>query len=745
MCNIAEFVPSGQRDSPSPDAHMIHSPSPPVPLWPDQDPLYERERRQYANPLPSRLFLSQWFEAMGQPVDRETLIETFGFEDPELIQGLERRLQAMRRDGELIQNRRNQWCLVRVLPIVTGRVRAERDGFGYLEPLQGGERIPIPPAEMVTLMDGDRIQTRIALDSQGLPSARLIEVIERAHHVVSGRYFVQRNVGFVTPYHPRLFTDFVVSPDDRKIPHEGDFVKVEILEYPRRGQSAVVQILEILGQQKSPQLGQDLVVTSFSLPVGWPADVLAELEALESPRPPYGAERRDLRHLPLVTIDGEDARDFDDAVFAERTAGGGFRLIVAIADVSEYVRPGTALDREAAHRGTSVYFPDRVIPMLPERLSNDLCSLRPGEDRWAYVADLELTEKGELRRSHFYPAVIHSHARLTYQEVACALESADPAAQRRLSTVLEPLQVLYALYEQLCRVRQKRGAIDFESREPHIVFGSDGHVVGIEIRQRTHAHRLIEECMILANTEVARRLEQKKAEVLYRVHSPPTLDRLSDLRMALSVWGLTLGGGHHPEPRDFIRLLHQVSNRPERSVIEMLMLRTLSRASYDPSPRGHFGLALRHYCHFTSPIRRYPDLLVHRGLRQLDVPGIDWPSLAVHCSYTERRADEASRAALQWCQLSYLSRQVSQSFDGLVTGVAGFGLFVELERFLVSGLLHISNLPDDYYHHEAKQGNLTGEHRGQVFALGDRLRVKILKIDLEEGKLDLGFVERLGC
>jgi ribonuclease R len=727
---------------------MTHSTPTPLPLWPDQDPLYERERRQYARPVPSRLFLSQWFEALGQPVDRETLVETFGLEDPDLTQGLERRLQAMRRDGELIQNRRNQWCLARVLPIITGRVRAERDGFGYLEPVQGGERIPIPPAEMATLMDGDRIQARIALDSQSLPSARLIDVIERAHRVVAGRYFTQRNVGFVTPYHPRLFTDLVVSPDDRKTVHVGDFVKVEILEYPKRGQSAVVQVLEILGQRETPQLGQELVMTSFSLSMDWPADVLAELAALEPPHPPYEEGRRDLRHLPLVTIDGEDARDFDDAVFAERVSGGGFRLLVAIADVSEYVRTGTALDREAERRGTSVYFPDRVIPMLPERLSNDLCSLRPGEDRWAYVADLELTEKGEPRRSHFYPAVIHSHARLTYEEVARALENRDPSARRRLVSVLDPLETLYALYERLSLARKKRGAIDFESREPRIVFGTEGEVEDIEIRQRTNAHRLIEECMILANAEVARWLEQQKVDVLYRIHPPPTVDRLSDLRMALAVWGLNLGGGHHPEPKDFIRLLQQVQKRPERSVIEMLMLRTLSRASYDPSPSGHFGLALRHYCHFTSPIRRYPDLLVHRGLRQKNVPRIgdatDWSSLAVHCSYTERRADEASRAALQWCQLSYLSRQIEESFDGLVTGVAGFGLFVELERFMVSGLLHISNLPDDYYHHDPKRGNLTGEHRGQVFALGDRLRVKILKIDLEEGKLDLGFVKRLG-
>ncbi len=723
---------------------MKHSASSPLPVWPDQDPLFEHERRQYAQPLPSRLFLSQWFEALGQPADRETLTKTFGLEDPDLVQGLERRLQAMRRDGELIQNRRNQWCLVRVLPIITGRIRAERDGFGYLEPQQGGERIPIPPAEMATLMDGDRIQARIALDSQGLPSARLIEVIERAHTVVCGYYFVQRNVGFVTPYHPRLFTDFVVAPDDRRILHEGDFVKVTILEYPRRGQSAVVQVLEILGQHESPRLGQELVVTSFSLPVEWPADVLAELETLEPPHPPYGSGRRDLRHLPLVTIDGEDARDFDDAVFAEQIAGGGYRLIVAIADVSEYVRPGSALDREASRRGTSVYFPDRVIPMLPERLSNDLCSLRPGEDRWAYVADLELSEKGEPRHAHFYPAVIHSHARLTYGEVASAMEKADPAARCRLEPILEPLQVLYALYGRLHAARQKRGAIDFESREPRILFGSEGQVEGIALEKRMHAHRLIEECMILANAEVARRLEHEKADVLYRVHSPPTADRLSDLRVALGVWGLALGGGSHPEPRDFVRLLHQVKNRPEQKVIEMLVLRTLSRASYDPSPRGHFGLALRHYCHFTSPIRRYPDLLVHRGLRQLKVPGMDWPSLAVHCSYTERRADEASRAALQWCQLSYLSRRVGQSFDGLVTGVAGFGLFVELERFLVSGLLHVSNLPDDYYHHDPKKGSLVGEHMGQAFALGDRLEVKILKIDLVEGKLDLGLVKRLG-
>lgn len=710
-----------------------------LPRWPDDDPLYARERERYEHPLPSRLFLSRWFEALGHPADFAALTEAFGLEDPVLQQGLERRLKAMRQDGELVQNRREQWCLVRVLPIVTGLVRAERDGFGYLEPIQGGPRILMPPAEMNTLMDGDRVMARIGDGPKGVPIGRIVEIIERAHRVVCGRYFVQSGVGYVTPYHPRLFTDFVVSQGGGPRPEPGDYVKVDILEYPKRGAPALVRVLEVLGSMPTPSLGVELALTSFALPSTWPQAVLREIENLKAPAPPYGPDRRDLRALPLVTIDGADAHDFDDAVFAEKTRQG-FRLIVAIADVSAYVRPGSALDREAERRGTSVYFPDRVIPMLPERLSNDLCSLRPGEDRFAFVADLELDTHGKPRHSTFYPAVIHSHARLVYEEVAEAMEQRRPEACRRLEPVMGTLEALYALYRILCDARTRRGAIDFESREPKVVFGSDGECQDIQLRTRTDAHRLIEECMILANCEVARSLERQKIPTLYRVHPPPQADRVLELREMLALWGFRLTGGAEPKPLDFARLTEQLGQRPERRVVEMLLLRSLSRASYETQPGGHFGLALRHYCHFTSPIRRYPDLVVHRGLAGRlvpDDPAEPAPALAVHCSYTERRADEATRTALEWCQLGYLTGRVGERFEGIVTGVTGFGLFVELDTVLVSGLIHVSNLPDDYYHHDPKRAALVGEHTGFTFTLGDRVRVEILQVNLEEGKLDL--------
>ncbi len=725
-------------DRPCPHSHSVPMKSI-LPRWPEDDPVHVRERERYAHPLPSRLFLSRWFEALGQPVDIKTLVEAFHLDDPALQQGLERRLRAMHQDGELVENRRGQWCLVRVLPIVTGLIRAERDGFGYLEPIQGGSRILIPPAEMTTLMDGDRVMARIGDGPQGVPVGRIVEVIERAHMMVTGRYFVQSGVGFVTPYHPRLFTDFVVSREGAPGARPGDYVKVEILEYPRRGAGAVVRIVEVMGSAPVPSLGVELALASFSLPVTWPDPVLKELATLKAPAPPYGPDRRDLRQLPLVTIDGEDAHDFDDAVFAEKTKQG-FRLIVAIADVSAYVRPGTALDLEARRRGTSAYFPDRVIPMLPERLSNDLCSLKPGEDRFAYVADLELDPRGQPRHATFYPAVIHSHARLIYEEVAEALEQRKPEANRRLQSVREPLEALYALYRVLRESRERRGAIDFETREPRILFGPDGTLQEIQVRARTDAHRLIEECMILANSEVARWLEHQKIPALYRVHPKPLPDRIVELREMLGNWGLTLSGGSEPKPADYARLIQHLGDRPERRVVEMLLLRSLSRASYEPDPGGHFGLALRHYCHFTSPIRRYPDLVVHRGLAgrlgndTSDLPG---PVLAVHCSYTERRADEASRTALEWCQLGYLANRIGEEFEGLVTGVTGFGLFVELDGILVSGLVHVSNLPGDYYHHDPKQAALVGEHSGHKYRLGDRISVKVVKVDLEQGKLDL--------
>ncbi len=713
--------------------------------WQRFDPDAERQAARYDLPIPSRRLLREYFEQRAAPLALDTVATEFGLEG-ERKDALGHRLGAMCRDGDLVSNRRNQFCLTRRLPIQVGTVLAHRDGFGFLAPDGGGDDVFLPPRVMRSLMHGDRASVRVQKNHDGRSEGRLVDVLERARTQLAGTYFHEHGLGFVRPADLRVADDVLIPPEAAGGAKPGVMVTVEITAFPDRHSPAVGRVIEVLGDRGMAGMASELAVRNHALPHVWPEAVRAEAEALPTQvRAEDCVGRKDLRGLPLVTIDGEDARDFDDALYCRRERNG-FRLYVAIADVAHYVRRNSALDTEALNRGNSVYFPDRVIPMLPEALSNGLCSLNPAVDRLCLVAELKVRSDGTVTRSRFYTAAMHSRARLTYTEVAAILVARDAEARRQREPLLEHLDALYEVYRALAGARARRGAIDFDTVEPRFVFGDDGHVTGLKPLVRTAAHRLVEECMVAANSAVARRLSGKKIPALYRAHEHPPADKLADLREFLALHGLSLGGGSEPQPAHYAKLMQAVATRPDRLRIETMLLRSLAQAVYVPDSTAHFGLALTHYAHFTSPIRRYPDLLVHRALKHLftskraaafDYDVDDMQALGRHCSMTERRADEASREVTDALKAEYMSSRVGEEFAGVVTGVTGFGLFVQLEALYIEGLVHVTALSSDYYAFDAATQRLNGTRSGVSYAVGDRLQVRVARVSIEERKIDL--------
>lgn len=715
--------------------------------WPRDDPDYGEEKRRYERPIPSRKFLQEWFLARQQPAGLEEIVVACALDPAKDAEPLRRRLTAMVSQGVLILNRAGLWCLTDHLPFTSGLVQAARDGLGYVLPLNGDPPITLAPVEMARVFEGDRVLVRPLERPDGTRMGQIVEILERAQTVFAGRFVRERGVALVRPIHPRLTQDFPVAPGEEQGAREGEYVRAEILHAPERPGEGIVRIVERFGDGRGPGAHTSLAISTYGLRDGWSAEALEEVAGFDEPSGRCPEGRRDLAEWPLVTIDGADARDFDDAVAVRRLPGGGWKLLVAIADVSAYVIPGGAVDREARARTTSVYFVDRVLPMLPERLSNDLCSLRPEVPRYCLWCEMDIDGEGEVKRSRFGRGLMHSRARLTYDEVAAACEDHHLSARRALGPLLEPLEELYALYTRLRRARHRRGALDFESSEVKVRLDRQGRVSAIEPVLRRDAHRLIEECMIAANGEAARFLEHRRLHGFYRIHEPPPADRLDAVRESLAAFGLRLGGGEAPPVTEYARLLERVASKPERRLIEMLVLRSLNRAVYDPRPLGHFGLGLRHYTHFTSPIRRYPDLVVHRAIAGYieEKDEVETASslheLAVRCSLRERLADEASRFVLQRYILAHLEKEIGSVHAGLVTGVLPFGLFVELDGLYANGLVHVSSLPPDYYRHDPRSQSLHGEHHGATFRLGSRMKVRIVRIDVDELKMDLACEE----
>jgi ribonuclease R len=658
------------------------------------------------------------------------------------------RLAAMERDGQILTNRKGELCVVAKLDLVVGIVQGHPDGFGFLVPEEGGDDFFLSPREMHKVLHGDRAVVRKSgMDRRGRPEGDIVEVLARANKEVVGRLFEERGAYFIVAENRRINQDILVPADGVGGAKLGQVVVAEIVEQPSEHSEAVARVKEVLGSATDPGIEIEIALRKHALPFEFSKDAVRQARRLPTEVRPADAKGRvDLTGLPLVTIDGETAKDFDDAVYCERK-GRGFRLIVAIADVSHYVRDGDAIDKDARERGTSVYFPRRVIPMLPEELSNELCSLKPDVDRLCMVCDMDISSQGAVKGYKFYPAVMHSRARLTYTQVWSWLSEPAAATARAAKSLLPHLGDLYALYKALAGARAKRGAIDFESAELAIEFDEKGKITAIVPAPRNDAHKLIEECMLAANVCAADFLTNHPHPALYRVHDRPPPDKLAALRDFLATSALRLPGGDMPAPSDYAKLLDQVRERADYDLLQTVLLRSLSQAQYRPDNEGHFGLAYDAYTHFTSPIRRYPDLLVHRAIkaalegRQYKPSEMTWAQLGVHTSMTERRADEASRDVTNWLKCFYMQDRVGDAFDGTISGVTSFGLFVTLDGLAIDGLVHITELGRDYFHFDAARHALVGERSGRTFQLAGRVRVQVARVDLETTKIDFTLVE----
>jgi ribonuclease R len=711
-----------------------------------QDPHRQREAKKYDNPIPSREFILETLTEHTAPMGFQEVADALGLTDEQDLTALDRRLGAMVRDGQLVRNRRDAYCLVNKRDLIAGRIIAHPDGFGFVKPDEGGDDLYLYPKEMRTVFHGDRVVARVTgRDRRGRLEGSVVEVLERSTRNVVGRLYSESGVGLVVPDNKRMTHDVIIPSDRLLEAKQGQIVVAEITDQPTKRTPPIGRVVEVVGDHMGPGMETDIAIRAHDLPVEWPEEVTVEIAGLSEEVPEAAkAGRTDLRDTPLVTIDGADARDFDDAVYCERKPKG-WKLLVCIADVSSYVTPGSALDREAASRGNSVYFPDRVIPMLPEVLSNGLCSINPAVDRLCMACELYVNREGKVTRSRFFEAVMRSHARLTYDQVAAMLDEADPGLAEQHETLLPHLQELHALFEALHAARAKRGAIDFDTTETKFIFNESRRIARIEPVRRNDAHRIIEECMLAANVAAARFFERKKMPALYRIHETPKEEKLSDLREFLGELGLALPGGNKPTAQDYATLLDSVKGRADAHLIQTVLLRSMQQAMYSSDNAGHFGLAYDAYTHFTSPIRRYPDLIVHRIIKHilaggtaadLDYSKPELQQIADVCSGTERRADDATRDAESWLKCEYMRDKLGEEFDGTITSVQGFGIFVELDEIYIDGLVHITALDNDYYHFDPVGHRLTGERTGQVYRLGDRLRVQVAAVNLDERKID---------
>ena len=711
-----------------------------------KDPRAAREAKKYDQPIASRELILDYLGDSTGPCSREQIAADLGIEGAQGLEALRRRLRAMERDGQLVRNRREGYGVPDKMDLIRGRVVGHPDGFGFLVRETGGDDIFLSPKQMRRLLHGDRALVRIlGTDRRGRSEGALVEVLERANQEVVGRYLVDEGIGFVVPDNKRIHQDILIPDQPGTAAKEGQIVVAAIIEQPDRRRQPIGRIVEVLGDHMAPGMEIDVAIRAYDLPRQWPAEVEQAVAG-------YTAEvaeehkrgREDLRGLPLVTIDGADARDFDDAVYCE-PVGTGWRLLVAIADVSHYVRPAGALDVEAEARGNSVYFPDFVLPMLPEVLSNGLCSLNPQTDRLCLVCELQLGPRGAVTGYRFFDGVMRSAARLTYDTVAGIVVDKDAKLCEQYAALRPHLDNLYGLYNTLKSRRAERGAIEFDTVESRIVFGEDRKIERVVPLVRNDAHKLIEEFMIAANVAAARFLLKNRMPTLFRVHETPEAEKIEDLRTFLGELGVTLPGGDSPTAQDYSHTLEAISGREDAHLIQTLLLRSMRLAVYSVENIGHFGLAFDAYTHFTSPIRRYPDLLVHRAIRHIisggkaanfDYDKDQMQQLGEHSSMTERRADEATRDAVAWLKCEFMLDKVGEEFDGIVSAVTSFGLFVELKGIHVEGLVHVTSLRKDYYHFDPVRHRLNGERTGSHYRLADAMRVKVMRVDLDDRKID---------
>ncbi len=711
------------------------------------DPEAKAEAERYDNPIPSRILIQKTIEQLQAPQSHADLVEHFEIHDQKSIDALNHRLIAMVRDGQLVKDG-FKFQLVADLPTYEATVYINTKGMGIAQ-IDGQDNLYLPERELRLVFNGDRVRVRqTSTDRKGKAWGFITEVIQHRVKQIIGQLKMYEGEYFIQPSMPNQHQPITLEKeliDHAKI-NLGDMVRVAIDDYPTREEFSTGHIVQSMADKADTEIIIPQTILEYGLPYEFPEEVLKEAASFKEPDEQDRQGRVDLRDLALVTIDGEDARDFDDAVYAEKRPGGGYRVVVAIADVSHYVRLGTALNEEAEERGTSVYFPHFVLPMLPEALSNGLCSLNPHLDRLCMVCDLNVSRAGRVTQYEFYPAVMHSKARLTYTQVAAYLDG-DSQAVPEDRTVRKSLNTLFQLYQVLKELRAKRHAMEFETVETYMTFDELGGIKEILPRSRNEAHKLIEECMLLANVAAAEYSLKNEIPMLYRVHDAPEFSRTQKVRDYVKLLGLNFP--EQPTQADYQAVIEATKDRIDAPSIHAVLLRSMMQAYYGPENIGHYGLAYEAYTHFTSPIRRYPDLLLHRAIKahlkhkQFALSGNQLAEAGEHYSQTERRADEASRSVTMWLKCHYMQQHLGEEFDGIINAVTEFGLFVTLKDLYVDGMLHVSQLGDDFFVYDQPSQSLIGQSRGQVFGLGDEVRIKVAGVQLEERKIDFELVRQL--
>jgi ribonuclease R len=710
-----------------------------------KDPFFKRESQKYAHPIPSREFILDVMKKYGTPIKKNELIKLLRLKKSE-EEALTHRLKAMRRDGQILKNRKDVFCIAEKLNCISGKVQGHPDGYGFLIPDEPEhDDVFLNQKEMGKVFHNDRVMVQISgLDRKGKAEGTIVEILERCNTVLVGRVVQSYGVTIVAAEDKRIHQDIIIpyGKDMDAVP--GDIVEVEITTQPAMNIKPMGQIIEIIGKLDDSGIEIEIALRKHNLPFKFDKKIEKELEKISEISDGDLKDRIDLRNHFFVTIDGETAKDFDDAVYAENHKEY-FKLLVGIADVSHYVKEGSALDKEAFDRGNSVYFPRRVIPMLPEKLSNGLCSLNPHVDRLVMIADMVITKKGEVQSYEFYPAVINSKHRLTYTLVDQLIFQKQNQKEHP-KKLIEYLNTLKSVYEVLSEARNKRHAIEFDRIESQILFDEGGKIKDIVPLSRNEAHRLIEECMLAANVSAADYLLSKKIG-LFRNHEKPKEEKLEILKSVLSDFKVHMEGGLSPDVKDYEELINKIKNKENFQMLQTMILRSMQQANYGAENKGHFGLAYEKYTHFTSPIRRYPDLVVHRliksFLNEKKLKTDNLESIGNHCSSTERRADEATRDVENWLKCFYMKDRIGEKFDVVISSVTNFGIFVEIPRLHIEGLVHVTELGNDYFVFNKEKQMLEGEKTKKKFRLGDELAVKLIRVDLELGKMDFTYIKNL--
>ncbi|WP_213072218.1 ribonuclease R [Acinetobacter guerrae] len=711
------------------------------------DPEAKAESERYENPIPSRTLILNTLEQSDTPLSHAELVDHFEIKDQKSIDALSHRLSAMVRDGQIGKDG-FKFQPIGDEPTFEATVYINNKGLGSAH-IDGQNDLLLPERELRLVFNGDRVKVRqTSVDRKGKGWGFITEVLQRRVKQLIGKVAEHEGEFHIQPAAPNAHQPIPLEKEliehaDAKV---GDYLRIEIDDYPTREEFATGHVIQSMADKADTEIIIPQTILEYGLPYEFPNEVVEEAESFKEPSKKDIEDRIDLRDLPLVTIDGEDARDFDDAVYAEKRTGGGYRVVVAIADVSHYVRLGKPLDDEAQERGTSVYFPHFVLPMLPEALSNGLCSLNPHVDRLCMVCDLKLSRAGRVMSYEFYPSVMHSKARLTYTQVGQYFEGKTDAIPADKS-IQKSLNTLFQLYQTLKELRAKRHAMEFETVETYMTFDELGGIKEILPRTRNEAHKLIEECMLLANVAAAEYALEHDIPMLYRVHEAPEFSRIQKVKDFVKLLGLPFPD--QPTQADYQRVIEATKDRIDAPSIHAVLLRSMMQAYYGAKNAGHYGLAYEAYTHFTSPIRRYPDLLLHRSikahLQQKPYPlsGAALDDAGEQFSKTERRADEASRSVTSWLKCHYMQQHLGEEFIGTISAVIEFGLFVTLKDLYVDGMIHVSHLGDDFFLFDSASQTLVGQNRGQVFGLGDEVKIKVAAVNLEDRKIDFELIQQI--